>query len=61
MSEGSIDGVGEELEDVPALLSEGVHDSHDACGEEGAAIALGTEALPAPEDERSQLALGVVV
>lgn len=52
---------GEEPECVLALLARGVGDGHEALGEQIAALALRTEAAPAPQHERPELPLSVVM
>src|SRR5262249_56519717 len=52
---------GEEREHVLALLARGVGNGHEPLGEQVAALALGAKAALAPQHERAELTLGVVV
>jgi hypothetical protein len=51
----------EERQDILALLARGMGDGHQPLGEQVASITLRPEAALAPQDERTQLALGVVM
>src|SRR5277367_3053734 len=61
MSEGGVDGLGEEGEHVALLFAERMDGGHDAFREAATAVALRAEALLAPEDECAQFALAVIV
>ena len=61
IGEGGSARVGEVVEDVAALLTEGVRDGHDSRGETAAAVTLRSETFFPPENEGAELAFGMIV